>query len=80
MMRKIYGKDLSEPAATEIVVGIYTRCATETHSPGNDVLPIRLGLLTVQEVKVMVQFCQLYPVEYQVYNSDGSAAENALYE
>jgi hypothetical protein len=79
MMRKIYDKDLSEAAAAEIVVGIYARCATETHSPGNEVLPIRLGLLTQREAKVMVQLCQLYPVQYQVYGSDGVAVENVLY-
>lgn len=79
-MRQIYGGSLSEAAAVEIVTKICARCSTETHSPGYEVLPIRLGLLTAEEAKFMVKLCRMYPVLYQVYDSDGRALDNALFE
>ena len=79
MMRKIYGDDLSVAAAAEIVVAMYKILSTETHNPEFEVVPIRLGLLNEKEARVMVQFCERYPVKYQVYHEDGSKADNAAY-
>lgn len=79
-MRQIYGGDVSEAAAAEVVVKIFARCSTETHNPGVEVLPIRLGLLTVKEAKFMVKLCRKYPILYQVYDGDGRAVDNTLYE
>ena len=79
MMRKIYGDDLSVAAAAEIVVTMYKILSTETHNPEFEVVPIRLGLLNEKEARVMVQFCERYPVKYQVYKEDGSRADNAAY-
>jgi hypothetical protein len=80
VMRRIYGGDLSVPAAANVIVDVYARCSTETHNPAYETVPIRLGLLSEQEAKVMVQFCRMYPIKYQVYDSQGDAVDNFLYE
>ena len=79
MMRKIYGDNLSVAAAAEIVATMYKTLSTETHNPEFEVVPIRLGLLNEKEAQVMVQFCERYPVKYQVYKADGSKADNEAY-
>lgn len=79
-MRQIYGGDVSEAAAAEIVVNIFARCSTETPNPAYEVLPIRVGLLTVEEAKIMVKLCRMYPILYQVYDSEGLAVDNTPYE
>lgn len=78
-MRKIYGDNISVAAAAEVVTTMYQILSTETHHPEFDAVPIRLGLLNENEARVMVQFCEMYPVKYQVYNIDGSPADNAAY-
>ena len=79
MMKKIYGDDLSIPAAAEAVVMMYAHCSSEIHSPGYEVIPIKLGFLNEKEARVMVQLCEMYPVRYQVYDSNGSPVDNAAY-
>lgn len=79
MMRKIYGDDLSVAAAAGVVTEMYARLSTETHHPEFDAVPIRLGLLNDKEARVMVQFCEMYPVKYQVYDSQGNEVDNAAY-
>jgi len=78
-MKKAVGEELSVSAAAEIIKSIYDRCSTEIHNPADEVIPIRLGLLSEMDARVMVQLCEMYPVMYQVYSSSGDPLDNALY-
>lgn len=76
----IYGNGLSLSAAVDVIANLYTCLSQDIHNPGFRVVPIRLGLLSENEAKVMVELCRRLPIRYQVLDSDSLALDNALYE
>lgn len=81
----ICGDSMPPAAIAEAMVDLYarvSRCESDLSQRGEEeaVVPIRLGVLSQQGVKLMLQLCKGVHVAYQVYDADGETLCNRVFD